>query len=323
MEDGIEQHMQTFIENRVLIFGAKGWIGQKVVSILNRSPSVLVFCAKSRADDADAVKSEIVACGATHVMSFIGRTHGEGIGTIDYLEKPGKLVENLRDNLFAPLTLADVCAERGIHYTYLGTGCIFDYDDAHPFGDETTGFKTTDVPNFFGSSYSVVKGYTDRLMRRRDHVLNVRIRMPITDEVCPRNFITKITSYARVCSIPNSMTVLNDLLPTMIDLALKKQTGTVNLVNPGLITHNEILELYSEIVDPTFTWTNFTIEEQNRILASKRSNNCLDTSDKVIASLPHIKDATRRMLTQMKARIIEPEPQVGSKDTDSDSLQHI
>jgi 3,5-epimerase/4-reductase len=320
MEDGIEQHMQTFIENRVLIFGAKGWIGQKVVSILNRSPSILVFCAKSRADDADSVKSEIDTCGATHVMSFIGRTHGEGIGTIDYLEKPGKLVENLRDNLFAPLTLADVCAERGIHYTYLGTGCIFDYDDAHPFGDETTGFKTTDVPNFFGSSYSVVKGYTDRLMRRRDHVLNVRIRMPITDEVCPRNFITKITSYARVCSIPNSMTVLNDLLPTMIDLALKKQTGTVNLVNPGLITHNEILDLYSEIVDPTFTWTNFTIEEQNRILAS---NNCLDTSDKAIASLPHIKDSVRRMLIQMKMRIIEPEPQVGSKDTDSDSLQHI
>ena len=314
MEDGIEQHMQTFIENRVLIFGAKGWIGQKVVSILNRSPSVLVFCAKSRADDADAVKSEIDTCGATHVMSFIGRTHGEGIGTIDYLEKPGKLVENLRDNLFAPLTLADVCAERCIHYTYLGTGCIFDYDDAHPFGDETTGFKTTDAPNFFGSSYSVVKGYTDRLMRRRDHVLNVRIRMPITDEVCPRNFITKITSYARVCSIPNSMTVLNDLLPTMIDLALKKQTGTVNLVNPGLIAHNEILELYSEIVDPTFTWTNFTIEEQNRILASKRSNNCLDTSDKAIASLPHIKDAVRRMLIQMKARIT---------DTNSDLSQHI
>jgi len=35
---------------------------------------------------------------------LIGRTHGtyEGqyIGTIDYLEKPGKLVENVRDNLF-------------------------------------------------------------------------------------------------------------------------------------------------------------------------------------------------------------------------------
>jgi 3,5-epimerase/4-reductase len=306
MEDGIEQNMRTNVESEkhVLIYGSKGWIGQKVVNLLRKSPYVTVFCAAARADDADSAKAEIKSCDATHVMSFIGRTHGEGINTIDYLEKPGKLVENIRDNLFAPLTLADVCAEMGVHYTYLGTGCIFDYDEAHPIGDESTGFKTSDDPNFFGSSYSVVKGYTDRLMRRRQ-VLNIRIRMPITDEVCSRNFITKITSYSRVCSIPNSMTVLNDMLPIMINLALKRQVGTVNLVNPGLITHNEILELYKEIVDPAFTWTNFSIEEQNQILASKRSNNCLDTrmQTRMQAYGPHIKDSVRKMLTQMKIQL--------------------
>jgi hypothetical protein len=35
--------------------------------------------------------------------------------------------------------------------------------------------------------------------------------------------------------------------------------------------------MYKEIVDPEFAWTNFSIEEQNQILASKRSNNCLNT----------------------------------------------
>lgn len=303
MEDGIEQNMRTNVESekRVLIYGSKGWIGQKVVDLLRKSPYVTVFCAEARADDADSVKAEIARFSITHIMSFIGRTHGEGINTIDYLEKPGKLVENIRDNLFAPLTLADVCVEMGVHYTYLGTGCIFDYDDTHLLGDESTGFKTSDDPNFFGSSYSVVKGYTDRLMRRRQ-VLNVRIRMPITDEVCSRNFITKITSYSRVCSIPNSMTVLNDMLPIMIDLALKRHNGTVNLVNPGLIAHNEILELYKEIVDPAFTWTNFSIEEQNQILASKRSNNCLDTTH-TQALGPHIKDSIKKMLIQMKTQL--------------------
>jgi hypothetical protein len=139
-------------------------------------------------------------------------------------------------------------------------------------------------------------------MRRRQ-VLNVRIRMPITDEICSRNFITKITSYSRVCSIPNSMTVLNDMLPIMIDLALKRQVGTVNLVNTGLISHNEILELYKEIVDPAFTWTNFSIEEQNQILASKRSNNCLDTTTHAHALGPHIKDSIKKMLIQMKTQL--------------------
>ena len=291
---------------KVLVFGGNGWIGNKVVNLL-ASQEIPVFKAECRADDEQAVLTEIEKVdGLTHVMSFIGRTHGtyEGvkIGTIDYLEKPGKLVENVRDNLFAPLLLARICQRKNIHFTYLGTGCIFDYDDEeHLFGDETTGFLETDKPNFFGSSYSIVKGYTDQLINDGS-TLNVRIRMPITDEFNERNFVTKITNYAKVCSIPNSMTVLNELLPAMIQLALQNTTGTVNLTNPGVITHNEILEMYKEIVDPSFTWSNFTIEEQNLILASKRSNNCLDTS--VLERLTNggvknIKDSVRDVLTKM------------------------
>ena len=75
------------------------------------------------------------------------------------------------------------------------------------------------------------------------------------------------------------MTVLEDMLPVMIDLALKKTTGTINLTNPGTVEHNEILELYQKYVDPTFVWANFTQEEQAKILLSGRSNNELDTTE--------------------------------------------
>ena len=45
--------------------------------------------------------------------------------TIDYLEQPGKLKENVRDNLFNPLTSAFVFKQEiGIYFTYLGTGCM-------------------------------------------------------------------------------------------------------------------------------------------------------------------------------------------------------
>ena len=71
------------------------------------------------------------------------------------------------------------------------------------------------------------------------------------------------------------MTVLDELIPIMMDLVFKKHIGTINMVNPGAISHNEILEMYKEIVDPNFTWQNFTIEEQDEILKSKRSNNHL------------------------------------------------
>jgi 3,5-epimerase/4-reductase len=290
---------------KVIVFGANGWIGTKVCNLLEER-KISFTKAVSRADNYEEVKQEITAHQITHIMSFIGRTHGvyedKVIGTIDYLEKPGKLVENLRDNLYGPLMLANVAKELGIHFTYLGTGCIFDYDDNHLVGDVTKGFSEKDDPNFFGSSYSITKGYTDKIMRTLydKDVLNVRIRMPITDEIHPRNFITKITNYEKVCSVPNSMTVLNDLLPVMLDLAFTGKVGTLNLTNPGVISHNEILEMYREIVDPTFTWENFTIKEQNNILASKRSNNCLDTELlQGLHNVKPIKEAVRDVLIKM------------------------
>ena len=89
----------------------------------------------------------------------------------------------------------------------------------------------------------------------------------------------------------------------MIDMALnKKITGTINLTNPGLISHNEILEMYKEIVNPDFIWENFSIEEQTQILAAGRSNNYLDTS-RLVSLYPNvlnIKDAVRKCLELIK-----------------------
>ena len=32
------------------------------------------------------------------------------------------------------MNVADLCEERGIHHTLYATGCIFEYDAAHPIG---------------------------------------------------------------------------------------------------------------------------------------------------------------------------------------------
>jgi 3,5-epimerase/4-reductase len=291
---------------KVLLYGRNGWIGTQVYELLVNNPNHEVVIANERAENYKELEEEIKRVGPTHIISLIGRTHGT-IGdkkytTIDYLEQPGKLRENVRDNLYSPLVLAVLCQRHNIHYTYLGTGCIFKYDEDHPFGEEIKGFTENDTPNFFESGYSTVKGYTDKLMHLfEDNVLNIRIRMPITCDLNSRNFITKIITYEKICSVPNSMTVLPELLPLMIDMAEKRVTGTVNLTNPGLISHNEILEMYKEIVDPNFTWKNFTIEEQNKILAAGRSNNYLDTTrlEELYPTVKNIKVSVRECLERM------------------------
>jgi hypothetical protein len=126
--------------------------------------------------------------------------------------------------------------------------------------------------------------------------------MPITDEEHPRNFITKIVRYEKICSIPNSMTVLGDMFPVILNMLENKKTGTYNMVNDGVIDHNEILEMYKEIVDPEKTWENFTLAEQDQALKSKRSNNQLSTSKLYTEypNIPDIKTSVRKCLEKMK-----------------------
>lgn len=294
----------------VLIYGGNGWIGTQFIEILYQN-NIDYLLGSSRVDNIVEVKKEIQLHQPTHIVSFIGRTHGtidnQVYSTIDYLEQPNKLPENIRDNLFSPLSLAILCNSYNIHLTYLGTGCIFNYDDTHPYGLEENGFVEEDIPNFYGSSYSIVKGFTDRLMHLfSNNILNLRIRMPINTQYNSRNFITKITNYKKICSILNSMSILPDLLPIVLDMMKNNTTGTINLTNPGLISHNEILQLYQEIVDPSFQWDNFTLEQQDKILDSKRSNNYLDTSklQQLYPNIKSIKTSIKDILLEYKTNYL-------------------
>jgi 3,5-epimerase/4-reductase len=303
----------------ILVYG-RGWIGEQFINLLQKE-NINYVLGTSRCDNKETLIQEIESVKPSHVVSFIGRTwgtteDGKVYTTIDYLEQPGKLYENVRDNLFSPLLLAHVCNERNIHFTYLGTGCVYSFDENHKLNEDGTvenGFEDSEKPNFFGSSYSTVKGFTQQLMELyENNVLQLKIRMPIVNEKNARNFITKITTYEKICSVPNSMTILPELLPIALDMMKTNSVGTYNFTNPNVISHNEILEMYREIVDPAFTWKNFSIEEQDKILASKRSNNYLDTTklENYVKSrnltLSNIKDGVRKVLYAYKEDLEEP-----------------
>ena len=310
----------------LLIYGHRGWIGSMYIDYLvSNFPKLEIVKGEARIDTID-VNTEIDKYSPTHVVSFTGRTHGmiEGklVNTIDYLEYPGKLVENVKDNLYGPVNLAIICKEKGIHYTYLGTGCIYNSKNINNgtlpvktysclqsvkcdvnLETDIQQFSEESLPNYFGSGYSTVKGFTDRLMASFP-VLNLRIRMPISSISNDRNFINKIAKYPFICSIPNSMTVLDDFFPIFTDLILKKKIGTYNCTNPGIITHNQILTMYKQIIDTDFTWNNMSIEDQSKMLKCERSNNYLDTSkiEKEFPKLRSINDSMIIVLNKMKLK---------------------
>ncbi|CAM9278093.1 unnamed protein product [Choristocarpus tenellus] len=148
----------------------------------------------------------------------------------------------------------------------------------------------------------------EMLLKQFNNVCILRVRMPISDDLSARNFITKITKYEKVVNIPNSMTVLTDLLPVSLLMSERGLKGVYNFCNPGAISHNEILELYRTYIDPSFKYTNFTVEEQDKILKSKRSNNELDVSKMVAAlpevSIPDIHTSMKAVFVRMRAQLV-------------------
>jgi len=251
-----------------LIWGKTGWIGSQLLQLLHQQGKV-AFGAQSRLEQREAISRELDQIKPTIVLNAAGLT---GRPNVDWCES--HQIEVIQVNVLGVLTLADLCNERGIHLTNFATGCIYEYDLDHPvhFGK---GFTENDIPNFHGSFYSHTKALVEDLLRSFPQVLTLRLRMPLSDDLHHRNFITKITHYERVVNVPNSMTVLHDLLPISLIMSERRLTGVYNFTNPGVISHNEILELYKQYIDPSFSYTNFSLQEQKAILKAGRSNNQL------------------------------------------------
>jgi dTDP-4-dehydrorhamnose reductase len=229
--------------------------------------------ATSRLENVADVASELDRVKPRYVLNAAGLT---GRPNIDWCED--HKLETVRVNVLGTLHLVDACNARGIHVTNFATGCIYNYDEKtdHRMGGKP--FSEDDAPNWTQSYYSVTKTMSEQLIAPYPNVLTLRLRMPISETLHPRSFVTKIASYPRLVNFPNSVTILKDMLPLSLEMTEREIKGVFNFTNPGAITHNEVMELYKEYVDPTKTWENFTVEEQALILKSGRCNCHLDVS---------------------------------------------
>jgi dTDP-4-dehydrorhamnose reductase len=291
--------MSSTSEHVYLVFGKNGWIGGKLIQLLTEQGKKF-HLATARNYDRESVLAEVEKYKPTHILNASGVT---GRPNVDWCED--NKLETIRTNVIGTLTIADICATKNIHHLLYATGCIFEYDDEHQIGGKT--FTEEDRANFHGSFYSHTKALCEDLLRNYPNTCTLRVRMPISDDLSPRNFVTKIVKYDRVVNIPNSMTVLTDLLPISLIMAERGLTGIYNFCNPGAISHNEVLDLYKKYVDPSYTYTNFTVEEQAKILKAGRSNNTLDHRKLCEAlpdiHIPEIHESMERVFQRMRVNL--------------------
>lgn len=278
----------------ILVYGGdRGWIGQKVARAL-RDDGHQVYAGTARLENRTDIETELDAIKPQRVINCAGLT---GRPNVDWCESNRQATVLV--NVVGTLTLVDACWRRGIHLTNFATGCLYTSTD-----DKTAPFTESDAPNFVGSTYSRSKALAERLIfdegQYGNYVLQLRLRMPISDDLHERSFLTKISRYERVVNVANSVTILHDLLPVGLDLCLRGRVGVYNFVNPGAVSHNQVLALYKQYVAPPgYQWTNFSLDEQARILKAGRSN-CVLSTDKLLAEYPHIPPALQAVEQCMK-----------------------
>ncbi|CAH2056860.1 unnamed protein product [Thlaspi arvense] len=192
---------------KFLIYGRTGWIGG-LLGKLCQKQGIPYEYGWGRLEERSQLLADIQNAKPTHVFNAAGVT---GRPNVDWCET--HKIETIRANVSGTLNLADICRENGLLMVNFATGCIFEYDAAHPQGSGI-GFKEEDKPNFTGSFYSKTKAMkpqisvhdmvmgismVEELLREFNNVCNLRVRMPISSDLSnPRNFITKITRYNKV-----------------------------------------------------------------------------------------------------------------------------
>mmetsp|Transcript_21199 Transcript_21199/g.32985 ORF Transcript_21199/g.32985 Transcript_21199/m.32985 type:complete len:301 (-) Transcript_21199:99-1001(-) len=285
-------------KEKFLVYGGTGFLGPRVIALLEQGGEEYVL-TKCRLQNRESIEKELDEVKPTKVLNIAGVT---GRPNVDWCETNKE--DTILVNVVGTISLVDACWRRGIHVTNFATGCIYEYDAEHALGSGK-GFTEEDKPNFAKSFYSHSKGLVEDLLMNYSNLLQLRVRMPLSDDLNPRNFITKISKYERVVNIPNSMTVLHDLLPISVEMSKRSLTGIYNFTNPGVVSHNQVLDLYIKYIDPNFKYTNFTEEEQSKVIKAGRSNNLLDTTklEKEFPDIPKMPEAMEALFQRMKANL--------------------
>nr|GMD23267.1 bifunctional dTDP-4-dehydrorhamnose 3,5-epimerase/dTDP-4-dehydrorhamnose reductase-like [Ipomoea batatas] len=266
-----QKHLLKF-----LIYGKTGMIGGMLGKLCEKQGIPFEY-GKARLEDRSQLLSDIIGVNPTHVFNAAGAT---GTPNADWCEF--NKVETIRSNVIGALNLADVCEEKGVLLLHFGSGCIYDYDSEHPMGSGI-GFTEQDQSNYDGSFYSKTKGMVEYLLGGYNNICILRVKMPLVSDLNhPRNFIKKIIGYEKVVNIPNSMSVLDELLPVAIEMAKRNCKGIG--ISPTQESFPTMSELDSSKLKREFPELLGVKESETHASASKNQAHCYNERPQELSS---------------------------------------
>jgi dTDP-4-dehydrorhamnose reductase len=189
-------------------------------------------------------------------------------------------------NAVLPGTVAAACADAGIPWGHVSSGCI--YSGARADG---SGFREDDTPNFTFRSppcsfYSGTKALGEEVLAGTPHLYVWRLRIPFNEVDSPRNYLTKLMRYDRLLDAANSISQLDEFVAATFACWEKRiPFGTYNVTNPGHVTTREVVDLIRRSGVSPKAFSFFTDEaEFMRTAAKTPRSNCVMDSTKLAAA---------------------------------------
>ncbi len=282
----------------IYLLGGSGYVGQAYQALLTRKG--IPFRNLRRAELDYTQPALLTAALRQEKPEFLINAAGyTGKPNVDACEV--HKAECLLGNAVLPGLVAQACAEAGVPWGHVSSGCI--YNGSRRDG---RGFREDDPPNFSFRSppcsfYSGTKALGEEVLAGAPQVYVWRLRIPFDHVDNPRNYLTKLMRYARLLEATNSISELHEFCAATFACWEKRVPfGTYNVTNPGSITTHEVVELIRQSGVCRKEFVFFKDEDEFMHVAAKtpRSNCVMDSSKlaSVGIQLTEVREAVARDL---------------------------
>lgn len=262
----------------IIILGGSGYVGTAYQQLLKAKGIDCISLARKDLDYSDT---------ATLLQFLKEKKPDFLINAAGYTGKPNvdacesDKANCLFGNAVLPGRIVEACAEAGVPWGHVSSGCI--YTGSRPDG---SGFTEEDPPNFTFrqnncSFYSGSKALGEEVLEKYENVYIWRLRIPFDHRDGPRNYITKLLRYEKLLDATNSISHLGEFVASTFACWEKRVPfGTYNVTNPGQITARQIIELVKKhgLSEKTFSFFEDETEFMKEAALTPRSNCVMDSS---------------------------------------------
>jgi dTDP-4-dehydrorhamnose reductase len=264
----------------IYLLGGSGYVGQSYQALLTRKgiPFRNVRRAELDYTNVEALRTALRRDRPEFLINAAGYT---GKPNVDACELHKH--ECLLGNAVLPGIIAEACADAGVPWGHVSSGCI--YTGARPDG---SGFTEEDTPNFTFrtnncSFYSGTKALGEEVLAGKPNVYVWRLRIPFDHIDNPRNYLTKLLRYQRLLEATNSISQLEEFCAATFACWEKRVPfGTYNVTNPGHVTTREVVAAIKRARVSNKEFSFFGSEDEFMNLAAKTPrSNCVMSSAKL------------------------------------------